>query len=154
MRAHVWNNNSACSRSVLLLEDNDELAATLIEFLELYGCKTVRVANGVQGLRKIIEMDFDVILCDMVMPAFPGDMFYLAVERVKPSLCRRFVFMTGHKADPKWDNFIREIGGLILWKPFQMHELVEAVQTVMGTALQLRPHLTASPGVAYALAGK
>jgi len=69
-------------------------------------------------------------------------------------LCRRFVFMTGHKADPKWDNFIREIGGLILWKPFQMHELVEAVQTVMGTALQLRPHLTASPGVAYALAGK
>jgi len=153
MRAHVWNNISASSRSVLLLEDNDELAATLIEFLELYGCKTVRVANGVEGLRKIMQMDFDVVLCDMVMPAFPGDMFYLAVERVKPSLCRRFVFMSGHKADPKWDIFIQEIGGLIVWKPFQMHELVGAMQTVMGTALQLRPDQALALGAACELAG-
>ena len=154
MDTQTWRINSSYDGSALLLEDNVDLASSLKEFLELYSWKTVHVTNGVNGLRKLMVMDFDVILCDMVMPAFPGDMFYRAVERVKPSLCRRFVFMTGHKADPKWDNFIREIGGLILWKPFQMHELVEAVQTVMGTALQLRPHLTALPGVAYALAGK
>jgi len=154
MSNRTWNADDAFESTVLLLEDNDELAATLSEFLDLYGCKTIRVANGVQGLRKIMETDFDVILCDMVMPAFPGDMFYIAVERVKPSLCRRFVFMTGHKADPKWDNFIQEIDGLLLWKPFQMHELVGAMQTVMGTTLQLRSHPAGASGAYYALAGR
>jgi len=153
MSAQTWKTSLPFRGNLLLLEDNDELAATLTEFLELYSCHTVRVANGVEGLRKIMVMDFDVVLCDMVMPAFPGDMFYLAVERVKPSLCPRFVFMTGHKADPKWDTFIREIGGLILWKPFQMHELVSAVQTVLGTALQLNPVNLDALGAAYARAG-
>jgi len=54
----------------------------------------------------------------------------LFVERVKPMLCKRFIFMTGHKADPKWDSFIRGVRGLILWKPFQMHELLTAMRTI------------------------
>jgi len=45
-------------------------------------------------------------------------------------LCKRFIFMTGHKADPKWDSFIRGVRGLILWKPFQMHELLTAMRTI------------------------
>ena len=154
MNNRTWKDHSPSEGTLLLLEDNDELAASLQEFLELYSCKIVRVTNGVDGLRKIMAVDFDVILCDMVMPAFPGDMFYRAVERVKPSLCSRFIFMTGHKADPKWDLFIREIGGLILWKPFHMHELVGAVQSVMGTPLQLRPGLGDSSRATSTLTGK
>src|SRR5438046_5891843 len=153
MDTQTWRINSSYDGSALLLEDNVDLASSIKEFLELYSWKTVHVTNGVNGLRKLMVMDFDVILCDMVMPAFPGDMFYRAVERVKPSLCSRFIFMTGHKADPKWDTFIREIGGLILWKPFQMHELVSAVQTVLGTDLQLNPVYLDARGAAYALAG-
>ena len=154
MDTQTWRINSSYDGSALLLEDNVDLASSLKEFLELYSWKTVHVTNGVNGLRKLMVMDFDVILCDMVMPAFPGDMFYRAVERVKPSLCSRFIFMTGHKADPKWDLFIREIGGLILWKPFHMHELVGAVQSVMGTPLQLRPGLGDSSRATSTLTGK
>ena len=129
----------------------DEALQQMQEFLELYSCKTVRVTNGVDGLRKIMVVDFDVILCDMVMPAFPGDMFYRAVERVKRELCKRFIFMSGHKTDPKWDAFVRQIGGLMLWKPFQMHELVSALQTVLGTPLQLQPlNHVGSSGLAFA----
>jgi DNA-binding response OmpR family regulator len=40
------------------------------------------------------------------------------------------IFMTGHKADPEWDSFIRGVRGLILWKPFQMHELLTAMRTI------------------------
>lgn len=113
-----------------MLEDDDQFASILQEFLELYSCKVTRVKDGVEGLRRIVTSDFDLILCDMVMPTFPGDKFYIAVERVKPLLCKRFIFMTGHKADPKWDSFIRSVRGLILWKPFQMHDLLTAMRTV------------------------
>src|SRR5204863_9819839 len=129
------------AHTVLLLEDDPVSANLLKSFLEERDFRVTHVTGGAEGVQKVMAADFDVILCDMVMPAFPGDMFYRAVERTRPSLCSRFIFMTGHKADPKWELFIREIGGLILWKPFHMHELVGAVQSVMGTPLQLRPGL-------------
>src|SRR6266705_5057565 len=115
---------------ILVLEDDDQLAATLKDVLESCSYQVTTVQNGVQGLRCIMAEEFDLVLCDMVMPTFPGDKFYIAVERVKPALCRRFLFMTGHKADPKWDSFIRSVRGLILWKPFQMHDLLIAMRTV------------------------
>ena len=130
MSDQSWNAAHIYTRSILLLEDDDQFASILQEFLELYSCRVTRARNGVEGLQQIIRTDFDVILCDMVMPTFPGDKFYIAVERVKPILCKRFIFMTGHKADPKWDSFIRSVRGLILWKPFQMHDLLIAMRTV------------------------
>ena len=66
----------------------------------------------------------------MLMPNLAGDMFYAAVERVKPHLCPRFIFMTGQRGNRKVDEFIRKVRGLILWKPFQMHVLFETIQAV------------------------
>jgi two-component system, cell cycle sensor histidine kinase and response regulator CckA len=119
-------------RSVLMLEDNTEFAETLQLFLEAHSFQVLRVANGVEGLRQIMAKDFDAILCDLVMPNLPGDMFYLAVERTKPHLCKRFIFMSGHQADPKWDTFIRKVRALALWKPFPMADLLAAIQTVLA----------------------
>jgi DNA-binding NarL/FixJ family response regulator len=91
----------------------------------------IRVPSGVEGLKHIMAVDFHVILCDLVMPNLPGDMFYLAVERIKPQLCKRFIFMTGHGADPKWDAFIRKVRGLVLFKPFPLHDLLAAIHNVL-----------------------
>jgi DNA-binding NarL/FixJ family response regulator len=55
-------------------------------------------------------------------------MFYTAIERVKPHLCRRVVFVTGHQGDRKVAEFIRKVRGLVLWKPFQTHVLIETMQ--------------------------
>ncbi len=134
MNTQAWNVGGTTRKNVLLLEDDPELAASLAELLELYSCKVTRVANGIDGLRQIIFVDYDLVLCDLVMPHFPGDKFYRAVERVRPRLCKRFLFMTGHGSDPKWDAFIREIGGAILWKPFQFSELWTAIRTVLKKA--------------------
>jgi DNA-binding response OmpR family regulator len=117
-------------RKLLMLEDDVELTDLLRSYLEKFHYEVVCVPNGVEGLKRIMESDFDVILCDLVMPHLPGDMFYLAVERTKPRLTKRFIFMTGHRADPKWDAFVRKISGVILWKPFQLFELMERIQMI------------------------
>jgi DNA-binding response OmpR family regulator len=130
MTDHTWNLPETEDHSVLLLEDDNALAGTLKEFLELNHCRVTRVTNGVEGLQKIIATDFDLILCDMVMATFPGDKFYVAVQRIRPRCCERFVFMTGHEADTKWDAFIRSVHGLKLWKPFPMHDLMAAMRIV------------------------
>lgn len=118
-------------RRLLLLEDDPDLTRLLTDFLAAEGFEVVCVKNGVEGLKHIMADDFDIVLCDMVMPHLPGDMFYVAVERVRPHICKRFVFMTGHKGNPKIDAFIREVKGLVLWKPFQMCDLLDAIRSIL-----------------------
>lgn len=118
-------------KSVLILEDDASLSLVLKEYLESFSINVTVVASGVEGIQKILAKDYDAIVCDMVMPNFPGDMFYRAVERARPQLAKRFVFMTGHQGDAKIDAFIRSIRGLILWKPFQFPDLLTAVQSVI-----------------------
>jgi CheY-like chemotaxis protein len=118
-------------RRILLLDDDVDFRELLKEFLAPQCFEITCVSNGAEGLRRIMANEFDVILCDMMMPSLPGDMFYMAVERVKPLLCKRFVFMTGHKGDPKYDIFIRRIKGLVLWKPFQIQDLQSAIDHII-----------------------
>src|SRR5438477_3100372 len=123
--------------AILVLEDDDQLAALLKDVLESCSYQVTTVQNGVQGLRCIMAEEFDLVLCDMVMPTFPGDKFYIAVERIKPALCRRFLFMTGHSVKLEYDFFIRNIGGSMLWKPFEPRELLAAIRVVLSRARQL-----------------
>jgi CheY-like chemotaxis protein len=120
----------AARKKILLLDDNFDFADMTRLQLQEHGYEVDLASDGVQGIKKIMVSDYSVILCDMVMPNLAGDMFYLAVERVKPHLCKRFVFMTGHQGDRKVDEFIRKVRGLLIWKPFQIHVLMETIQAV------------------------
>ena len=114
-------------RSVLLLEDDPDLAAASKGLLEERDFMVTSVNNGVDGLREILALDFDAIVCDMMMPRMPGDIFYAAVSRAKPHLCHRFVFITGHGGDPKIASFIERVRGLVLYKPVGADDLVKMI---------------------------
>lgn len=114
-------------KRILLLEDDVQLSEIIREFLISYGYEVVSVFNGVEGIREIIAGDFWVIVCDMMMPKLAGDMFYLAVERMRPCLCERFIFITGQQGNPKVLGFINRVGGIMLTKPFPMNDLLDLV---------------------------
>ena len=137
MYSEIWKLREGYEPSILLLEDEAELAASLKEFLELYSCKVTVVRNGIQKLRKIITKNYELVLCDLLMPTLAGDRFYNAVERIKPALCRRFIFMTLQAAEPRYDNFLRKSGCFILSKPFEMYQLLTAVRMVLIRARRL-----------------
>ena len=98
--------------------------------LESYGYRVTVVPTGTEGVQQILAADFDAIVCDMVMPNFPGDMFYLAVQRSRPHLCQRFIFITGHQDNPKIIQFIKQSGCVALWKPFEVRRLFDALEFV------------------------
>jgi CheY-like chemotaxis protein len=123
------------SRRILMLEDEVQFASLLKELLTEADFEVVIANDGVQGLKKVMAADFDVILCDMMMPSLAGDMFYMAVERTKPHLCKRFIFMTGHRRNPRVESFIRDIRGRLLWKPFPFEELMEAIRDAATRAI-------------------
>ncbi|MGB8356632.1 MAG: response regulator [Chthoniobacteraceae bacterium] len=118
-------------KSILLLDDDIELADTLKALLESRNFLVTTVKNGVEGLHEVMSMDFDVVMCDMMMPTMPGDMFYLAVQRTKPNLCNRFIFITGHSGNPKIDDFLKKVDAMVLYKPVSTKDLVNAISFVL-----------------------
>jgi len=121
-------------KNILLVDDDIELADTLKELLESRNFIVTKVNNGLEALREVINFDFDVIICDLLMPEMPGDMFYLAVQKTKPLLCKRFLFITGHSDNPKVEAFLKRVDGIALFKPVLMDELVEMISLVLQRA--------------------
>jgi CheY-like chemotaxis protein len=126
-------------KKVLLLEDDPAFKEIMADFLTENGYAVRAVQNGVEGVHEVLAGDFEVILCDMLMPTLPGDMFYRAVERMRPHLCDRFVFMTGYRGNTKVNQFIDAVNGTVLTKPFHVDDLLE-----LFAFIQLRSTLLAA----------
>lgn len=112
---------------VLLVEDDASFRETIHDFLTENGYQVVAARNGTEGIKEALAGDFALILCDMMMPALPGEMFYRAVERVRPRMGERFVFMTGYRGDQKTNDFIGSINGYVLQKPFPLQHLLDSI---------------------------
>jgi DNA-binding response OmpR family regulator len=119
-------------KSILLLDDDIDLADTLKHLLETHNFVVTTVPNGVEGVREIMRFDFDLIMCDMMMPHMPGDMFYFAVQRTKPHLCPRFIFITGFPDKPEVVHFLSGLpDGVVLHKPMSDEELIRSISFVL-----------------------
>jgi CheY-like chemotaxis protein len=58
--------------SILIVEDDLEIAEALADVLTSAGYRTRRARNGIEGLEKIAEEDPDLILLDVEMPLLDG----------------------------------------------------------------------------------
>jgi len=126
--------SAARDLKVLLLEDRKDFRQVLHEYLVSCSYQVTSVRSGVEGLRKVMNERFDLIICDMLMPNMGGEMFYWAVTRVRPATRGRFIFFTGHKNTPRIDFFFRRIGATVLFKPFKLSALDSAISDVFQKA--------------------
>jgi len=118
-------------KNVLLVDDDVVLANTLKQLLESHNFIVTTSANGADALREVMVVDYDVIICDMLMPKMAGDMFYLAVQKLKPQLTSRFLFVTGHADHPKVDSFLKSIDAQVIFKPVLTDELVRMISLIL-----------------------
>jgi len=119
-------------KHVLVVDDDPDVAESYKEMLQANDYMVTVSPNGVEGLKTIMHMDVDAIFCDMMMPHMAGDMFYLAVERVKPHLCPRFIFVTGYEGNPKFEAFFKKVNGTVLYKPITMGKLIGTLNVMLS----------------------
>ena len=144
-------------KRILLLDDDADLVHSLKQLLESHSfvvsaeCSSAlaaagfpikasgdlvvtTVSSGVEGLNEVMKVDFDAIICDMMMPRMAGDMFYLAVTKMKPHLSERFLFITGHSKDAKISEFLKKTRRLVLFKPVPIHDLITTISFMLKQA--------------------
>ena len=122
--SHAADSNTHRIRSVLVVDDDVELAMMYKELLGSQGYIVNTAPNGVEALKLIMRHEVDAIICDMMTPHMAGDTFYMAVERVKPNLCARFIFVTSYEGNPKNEAFFKMVNGIVLYKPTTLGKLM------------------------------
>ena len=90
-------------------------------------CDVVVLGTGLEALDHLErDADFDLILCDLMMPTFSGMKVYEAIIEQRPELVSRFVFITGGAYTDSARDFLESYPGERLEKPFHMSD-VEAL---------------------------
>lgn len=124
---------NAQKKRVLIVEDDLELVQIYEHLLGGFQYEVTTATDGVLALKRILAQDVDAILCDLRMPELDGDLFFSAVERAKPHLCDRFIFITGAGDDPKYQSFLKQVKSPVLRKPVHPAQLMEELRRMLAT---------------------
>jgi signal transduction histidine kinase/DNA-binding response OmpR family regulator len=122
------------NHTILIIDDELSLANGLARLLRRTGHTVETVANGRLALAKLDERTYDLILCDMRMPDLDGPSLYRLLERQKPHLCSRFIFLTGDTLEPATQAFLEQSNAPCLTKPFSIAEARRAIQRALHTS--------------------
>ena len=126
-------------RHILVVDDEVELTLAYKQFLEAHDYTVTTAPNGVIALKSILNRDVDAVVCDLKMPQLEGDMFYVTVEKMKPQMCERFIFITGVADNPKFQPFIKKMESQVLLKPVSGEKILEAL-TALFARLGSKPN--------------
>jgi DNA-binding NtrC family response regulator len=69
---------------ILIIEDDEEMRSLLEDILSEGGFQTESVSNGSEGLRKVTQEPFDLILTDIRMPGLTGLDILPVIRRLRP----------------------------------------------------------------------
>ena len=115
-------------KAILIVED-DPLVLTIVgAMLKNDGHHVDAVDSVAAALEKIEEREYDVILCDLETPDVDGPSVYADLQRRRPDLCGRVVFITGQPIGPQLDRFLRQTAVPWLHKPIVRERLQALVQ--------------------------
>ena len=121
-------------KTILVVDDEPDIAAILAETLQHDGHKVDVAADGAEALVRVQSRDYDVIFTDTKMPRMDGPTFYRDLIRRLPAFTRRVVFVTGDVMDREKREWLESTGCLTLAKPFDVNDVRRAVHRVVGAA--------------------
>lgn len=131
------------SGSILVVEDEPAIVDFLERGLRAEGFAVESATDGVEGTRRALSDDLDLIVLDMMLPGRSGAELLVTVREARPTLPVIVLTARGELED--------RVAGLdagavdYLVKPFALAELVARIRAQMRAALQA-PRTTARCG--------
>ena len=123
---------------VLIIDDEPSVARALSRMIR--DCAVTIASDGQQAARLLTGPDdFDLVLCDVMMPGLTGAQLYDRVAAARPALLPRFVFVTGGGALPEVAAFLGRDGVQHLAKPFDRDALERVVEQAKERARGAAP---------------
>jgi signal transduction histidine kinase len=119
-------------KTVLVVDDEPDVAAVLVEVLERDGHKADTATNGAMALEMLARRPYDLVLCDTKMPVLDGEGFYHELGRRFPALRTRMIFLTGDVLSRDKREFLEGAGVPFLMKPCDLDAVRRLVRQVLA----------------------
>jgi CheY-like chemotaxis protein len=118
---------------ILVIDDEHLLRRAFARSLESEH-DVVLAASGEQAREIVLrDPDFDVVLCDLMMPGMTGMDWYKWLSSHDRGLAARVIFVTGGAVTQKAREFLAHHDHAVVSKPFEPREILAAVARARAT---------------------
>jgi len=125
-------NNISYNKTILVIEDENELCELLRDELSSLGYRVAMAANGVEGLERLQSIEPDLIICDRAMPAMTGLELLERIRGVYPQyLDIPFVFLTALTGERDKQNVMHLKPWAYLGKPLDFEVLRQTIERAL-----------------------
>lgn len=115
---------------VLIIDDEPAILAVYPEVLGVDYSVTV-ASSGRAGLDIVAsDSNFDVVLCDYMMPDMDGRAFYEHLRAQAPHLLDRVLFCSGGLVSEHAREFVASVKNPLIEKPISIDQLCVAIDAV------------------------
>ncbi len=118
---------------ILIVEDVEDIRVAFQMLLETAGHDVVQAINGTQAMSILKEMDFDLVVTDLIMP--DGDGFELATYMHSMEKMPKTIMISGggdRLSLPQALDMARNMFDAVLSKPVTGVELMDTVEAVLS----------------------
>lgn len=125
-------------KTILLIEDNEDIRDNMAEILEMSNYKIHTAADGKEGVAAAIQHKPDLIVCDIMMPVLDGYGVIHMLQKHPDTQNIPFIFLTA-KAERAEIRKGMDLGADdYITKPFSGTELLNAIETRLRKSELLR----------------
>lgn len=123
-------NKVGSRKKLLIIDDEVQLLRAYQRSLSRY--HDIEIAEGgAKGLGRILQGgNFDLIVCDLMMPDVDGVDIHTAVTEKAPELISRLVFSSGGVFTRRVQEFLRATESIQLQKPLEIGAIEEALSVL------------------------
>lgn len=115
-------------KTILVIEDNNDIRENTAEILELAGYKSLTATNGRQGVDMALKVKPDLIICDIMMPELDGYGVLHLLRKNPETENVPFIFLTAKSERSDFRRGMEMGADDYITKPFDDSELLSAVE--------------------------
>ena len=120
-------------RARILLVEDDALVARAVRRTLSREHDVVFVEGGRAALLALENGTFDLVICDLMMPHMTGMDLHAQLQRKRPEMASRMVFLSGGAFTQAAKEFLRRVPNPQVEKPFDPQQLRELVARLLAT---------------------
>jgi len=119
------------SETVLLVDDEEEIANIGKNFLEKLGYKPLIARNGLEAVEifRLYKDEISLVVLDLIMPEMSGKEAFVEIKNIQENA--KILISTGYAVDDTIEGFLNQGCHGFLQKPFSMIEFSSALRKIL-----------------------